>query len=372
MYDFQKLKAALFVLLWILSAVHLCPGDIAEKRLPENIEIETQALPETTSIGSPVQIELKITAPAGYAIVIPEPGQTVGDFHILEFTPVSRTGSKGADTEETNTAAEQAAELQHFKSRFVVTVYKTGTFSFSGIPLYITDPSGKKQEYSIPPTDVTIGSVLTNGDTRIRDLKAQAEIPEQIQWWPWILAAVAACILASGAWYARRKYKNRTVAPPPGAPGARNPFEQAESDLRELIARRLPEKNRAKMFYVLLAEIVKRILESAYGIRTVEQTTIEIMQSLQSRSGLEEEKIEDIEPLLRQCDIVKFAKYIPAEEENEAASESAFRILNRAREYAGNREQDSWRPEVTRQSRQPGSNPPGSSAGTVTDYNYRE
>ena len=107
----------------------------------------------------------------------------------------------------------------------------------------------------------------------------------------------------------------------------RDPFEKAESDLKNLVARNLPGRGQTKKFYVLLSEIVKRILEAAYGIQTAEQTTIEIMESLDRQPGLPRENREIVESFLLRCDIVKFAKYVPSEGENNAAVENAFHIL---------------------------------------------
>ena len=118
----------------------------------------------------------------------------------------------------------------------------------------------------------------------------------------------------------------------PSAP-TQDPFEQAELDLRELIARNLPGNGHTKKFYVLLSEIVKKILEAAYGIHTAEQTTIEIMDSLHRQSGIKQDSLEVVESFLLQCDIVKFAKYIPLKNENDHAAENSFRILAQSREH---------------------------------------
>ena len=115
---------------------------------------------------------------------------------------------------------------------------------------------------------------------------------------------------------------------------AQDPLDIAESELRDLISLNLPENGRTKMFYVLLSEIVKRILEAAYGIATAERTTIEIIGSLNRHSGLSRQTPETVQSLLLQCDIVKFAKYIPSKSENDHSTEEAFRILDQARKYS--------------------------------------
>ena len=109
-----------------------------------------------------------------------------------------------------------------------------------------------------------------------------------------------------------------------------DPYELAESELRDLVARRLLERGLVKQFYVMLTEIIKRILEARYAIQTAEKTTSEIITALQDGSG-RPAKLQDlrrIESLLAACDLVKFAKYIPSKTEHEDAVESAFEILS--------------------------------------------
>ena len=262
---------------------------------------------------------------------IPEPAQQTGDFFILEFFPVSIVPISDRSEKETQFSGRQGDQSQRYRAGIVAAVYKTGTFTFPGIPVYITDDRGHKTELESPPVDVEIQSTLTGNDTDLRDLKKQADIQGEVPWLRWILIAAAACILGAAAWFVRRKFRATKPEIPPIPAG--DPLDPAESELRNLIALNLPENGQTKKFYVRLSEIVKRILEAAYGIATAERTTIEIMESLHGNSGLDREIREAVQSLLIQCDLVKFAKYIPSKSENDHAAEEAFRILARAREY---------------------------------------
>ena len=197
--------------------------------------------------------------------------------------------------------------------------------------MYVTDGRGHKTELKSPSVDVEIQSTLTGNDSDLRDLKKQAVIPGEVPWLSWILLAAAACILGAAAWFVRRKFRKNTSEIP--SVEAQDPLDLAESELRNLIALNLPENGQTKKFYVRLSEIVKIILEAAYGIASVERTTIEILESLHGNSGFDREIREAVQSLLIQCDLVKFAKYIPSKSENDHAVEEAFRILARAREY---------------------------------------
>jgi hypothetical protein len=320
-----------FIFLKFFLFVSACPGASTQQPFPAGVEIKATANPQTAAVGDRIRIELNITAPQGYRIEIPEPQQQIGDFSVLEFFP----GPDAAQTHKTEQAerANESPETasQHHQAQIIAAIYKTGTFAFPGIPVFITDTDGARTEIRSPSVDIEIRSVLEEDDHALRDLKKQMDIPEKFRWLFWTLIIVSVCILGTAAWFLWRKYRKRPVSAL--SIPARDAFDLAESDLRNLVARNLPENGYTKKFYILLSEIVKRILERAYEIQTAERTTGEIMDSLGRNSGLKQDNLNAIEPFLLQCDVVKFAKYIPSRTENENAAKTAFRILAQAREF---------------------------------------
>jgi hypothetical protein len=111
-------------------------------------------------------------------------------------------------------------------------------------------------------------------------------------------------------------------------------LELAEIELRDLLTRGLLEKGFVKQFYVTLSESVKKMLEGGYGISTTEKTTAEIMHALQNTPAgpAGSQRMERIESLLLECDLVKFAKYMPSREESDAAVTAAFAVLQDCKE----------------------------------------
>ena len=95
-----------------------------------------------------------------------------------------------------------------------------------------------------------------------------------------------------------------------------------------------------KQFYVSISDVVKKILEGGYGVQTAEKTTAEIMEEMHrapfDHAGMagqqaEFRSLELIESLLTACDLVKFAKYIPPQDEGTAAIDRTFRLLENCR-----------------------------------------
>jgi hypothetical protein len=119
---------------------------------------------------------------------------------------------------------------------------------------------------------------------------------------------------------------------PKGEAPAADPIALAEAELRALLGQRLIESGQVKTFYVTLSEIAKRILEAGFGVSTQEKTTPEILESLGERAaaGGAVPAVPRVRRFLEACDLVKFAKYIPAAQENDQAVADAFELLKQA------------------------------------------
>jgi hypothetical protein len=324
----EKRDLLLIALFWIMGLISM-PAD-APGQTPPGVEISVKAAPEIATIGDPIRIDLMVAMPANCRIDVPKPEPQIGDFAILDFFPGPEIPDSGKPGKSTTASPAQGAS-RHHQARIVAAAYNTGNLTFPSIRLKLHTADGKEIEFSSPPVNVEIRSVLNDKNQNLIDLKQQAKIPEQ---WPWLIwgiiaAAVWCLILGIALWIA---LKRRRKHPVPLAPAqAQNLMDILEADLRNLLARGLPESGHEKQFYILLSEIIKKILEAGYAVPTVEQTTSEIMSSLHKQTKLAPEQSELIESFLLRCDVVKFAKYLPSRIEHEAASKDALQILMEAR-----------------------------------------
>ena len=301
--------------------------DIAHAPFPPGVQVRLDASPKVAAIGDPIRLELDILMPMGWRADIPALEKQIGDFFILEFRQEPDTPPSVAPVQNQPQApANQRAQI-------VVAVYKTGTFTFPPVQIRLRTADEKVFTVSSPPAKIEIRSVLAEKDRDLKDLKKQEEIPESVRWMLWATTLLMAVILAAAGWYFWRKRRGHRTLPPPSSPP--DLLEMSESELRALLARGLPEDGSVKEFYVLLSEIVKRILEAGYGIHTAEQTTSEIMESLRDQSGRAPGNMDRIESFLLRCDLVKFAKYIPVKAEHESAAEDARWILESIRRFPG-------------------------------------
>ncbi|MBI4169594.1 MAG: hypothetical protein HY510_06625, partial [Acidobacteria bacterium] len=169
-------------------------------------------------------------------------------------------------------------------------------------------------------------SVLGTGDTRPADIKPPARMPER-RMWPWVLAALG--LLGAGAWLWWRRRRPAVALEAPAVPPL-PPHETAYAELERLLASGLLEKGRIKEFYIDLAEILRRYLEGRYGIDTFERTTFEILEALRA-VRLPVRIAAATAEFLGECDLVKFARYLPAAEETRGTVERAYRLVDETR-----------------------------------------
>jgi hypothetical protein len=297
-------------------------GDIAS--IPPEVKIRMEAHPNAATVGDPVRLDLDITTPPGYQAEVPKPSAQVGDFSIAGF-------SSGPAVNQA-----QAGTLAHHRTQITAAIYKTGKFTFPPLPIKLKTAEGKEIIAASPSVEIEIRSVLTAKDPGLKDLKKQAEIPEPVRWLLWAGLIVLGCLLCAVAWFLwRRRHRN----PVPLTPAqTQDLLDTAEADLRKLLSRGPPDRGMEKQFYIALSEIVKRILEAGYEIHSAEQTTSEIMNSLRDKSILNSESRDQIQSLLVRCDVVKFAKYVPAKTEHDAGSQEALGILAEAKKAVGSRQ----------------------------------
>ena len=160
---------------------------------------------------------------------------------------------------------------------------------------------------------VTIASVLPDSMKDVRALKPPETFPN---YWAWLVPAIVllVVILAWLAWKLARRLRRLHEALPPPLP----PWEEALGALDRLPWRDWLGDGQFKRLYYALSEILKRYLERRYGFDAVEQTTTELLASMRAQKL---PMRDEISRFFARCDLVKYAKTVPPEDEAERALE---------------------------------------------------
>ena len=160
----------------------------------------------------------------------------------------------------------------------------------------------------------------------IFDIKPQKTLPfrlgEITGYIKWTLVALLA--LAALAYAAKRilkRYGKRfsdMFRPAPPLP----PHEAALAALEKLRAQRLWQEGKHKLYYSALTDILRTYIAGRYGVSAMEMTSDEIVEAMRG-VDLPRKSAMDLAQILREADLVKFAKAAPEADGNEAAYRAA-------------------------------------------------
>jgi hypothetical protein len=152
----------------------------------------------------------------------------------------------------------------------------------------------------------------------IRDIKPPMDIPNGWAWLWWglaILAAVAVAIFA-WRWWQKRKAQVPVIPPVP-----------AHVRAKQKLAEALALISQPKPFCTLVSDTARFYLEERFDFHAPERTTEEFLRELAGTKLLLPDQKESLGNFLAGCDLVKFAKYEPAEPELREVHGSAMRLI---------------------------------------------
>lgn len=115
------------------------------------------------------------------------------------------------------------------------------------------------------------------------------------------------------------------------APSRRlSPYDEATGQLKKLEQEKLWQKGEVKKYHSEISDIIRIYLERQFNFPAMEQTTDEILFSVNKY-----EEIRGWDYLLKQilttADLVKFAKYQPLPDENSLSLKNAFEFVEKTK-----------------------------------------
>ncbi|MBL8749165.1 MAG: DUF4381 family protein [Planctomycetes bacterium] len=177
-----------------------------------------------------------------------------------------------------------------------------------------------------PETKITVVTALEGKGAAIEAPGEPFPTPSHAS--RWLVAGVAAAVLAAaGVWWWRRRPRQarhaEEVAVPPHVKALR-----ALARLRD-VPRASPAQVEA--FYVEVSNVLRTYLEERFGLRAPERTTEEFLRELEGGEQLAREHRAELERFLSQCDLVKFAAFVPGEGEHLAVHALALAFVESTR-----------------------------------------
>lgn len=174
-------------------------------------------------------------------------------------------------------------------------------------------------------------TTLTSEEESLRPLKPIFDFARS--YWPYILGGILLLILGHLVTrYLKEQAKRDTFIPQPYREKKFiNPLVELEKHIMDLQSGTAPtNEEEFEKFYVRLADAIRLYLKRVYEFPALEMTTGEIIRELQ-RQRASAELIRDVKKVLRDADMVKFAKFNPASDQVSEAIQTGVDFLETAR-----------------------------------------
>ena len=212
-------------------------------------------------------------------------------------------------------------------SEYLVSSYDSG---FYYVPEFLFETATEKVTSN--PVGLTVNTVQVNEQTD--DINAEKDIMsapfswiELARWSGIGLAAVL--IITIIVLLLMRFVFNKKVTILPETPEVVLPAHVvALQKLEQIKTEKIWQQGQIKQFYTDITDVIREYLSGAYCINAMEMTTDEIVALVKKNKDLDEIRLV-LKDMLELSDLVKFAKFVPLENENEKAVLDAFMIVEK-------------------------------------------
>ena len=278
------------------------------------ISVKATLEPNEILIGQQSTYKLELIQPATEKVSWPQ------------FSDTLATNVQILEKLKTDTAKISDGRIS-ITTEYLVSSYDSG---FYYVPEFLFETATEKVTSN--PVGLTVNTVQVNEQTD--DINAEKNIMsapfswiELARWSGIGLAAVL--IIAIIVLLLMRFVFNKKVTILPETPEVVLPAHVvALQKLEQIKTEKIWQQGQIKQFYTDITDVIREYLSGAYGINAMEMTTDEIVALVKKNKDLDEIRLV-LKDMLELSDLVKFAKFVPLENENEKAVLDAFMIVEK-------------------------------------------
>jgi septum formation topological specificity factor MinE len=289
------------------------------------VQVTTTLAPSEPTIGDEVTLEITVTAAKDVEVLMPEFGEALDRYRILEFVPKQRIEADGSQVSSQKYTLQPVLSGEQSIPPILIEFVdnrpgsKPSPDDFDAYEL-LTD----RIEFSVK--SVVVDSASAELKPPLGELTLNADASSSSRWW---IVAVALIVVAGILLIAVARRARKSVR-------RRNAYELARQRLDRLLSDRRsanPTLN-VDQFYVEISGVIRRYLEDRFEVRAPELTTDEFLQLAAAESELSQEHQQLLGEFLSQADVVKFAGVTATDAEVNHSCELAVRFLEETRENA--------------------------------------
>lgn len=306
----------------------MVPQAVAEEAFIERtnqrgpVTARVKVEPAKPRLGDDITLTLEVEAEKGIELFMPEFGQSLDRFAIVDYLPREKAGPQD------KTIITQRYTLQSPMS------------GEQSIPPLIIEFIDRRPDH--PPTPegedayellterivFEVASVLPKGAAQ--DLKPplgslQPLASSHRATWFW-LPLIVLVVAAPFGWRVWLKWRGKVRQ--------RSAFDISSGRLQAMMTRARPSPEEMDAFFVELSDIIRRYLEDRFQLKAPERTTEEFLDIATGSPDLTAEHRGFLHQFLAYADRVKFARHLPQLEHVDQALAAAEQFLNQTKEVS--------------------------------------
>lgn len=244
-------------------------------------------------IGAEFKLTLKTTVDTSAKVVFPKL-KNIGALEVIRSYPI--------DTIKKNDRYELI-------KKYGLTQFDSGRYTIPSIKILINKKPFLSDSLLVDVANVKVDTL----QQKMYDIKDIVPVENTVgNWWKYLLALVIILGIVALVYVYIKKHQKKKIE----EEIFKTPIEKATSLLNNLEKKELWQKGEIKAYYSELTDIARNYIEEAIEIPAMESTTSELILGLRAASvkkkmTLSQETIENLERVLKQADLVKFAKSKP-------------------------------------------------------------
>ena len=262
--------------------------------MAQTVSVKASINKEKILIGEPIELKLEASVPVGMDAKW-FPLDTLAHFEFIDKGKI--------DTAIT-------ADYKTYHQTITITSFDSGRWAVGALPLEI----GNKQ-YLTDSVTISVAFVNFDASSDYHDIKDILDVQsQQLNYVNWIIAGVALLSIIGIVYFIRRK----ELVPPPvikKVVSKLSPLQEALENLETLRQKDYSANGGVKIFHTQLNDIFRWYLYRKTNMSAMEKTSGELMVQLK-QLNIPNDIFVSLAQTLRMNDAVKFARYQPAEQEN--------------------------------------------------------
>ena len=259
-------------------------------------QVKTSIDSTKIKIGSQANLIIKANVKVKDKVNFPQ-GKNFGQLEVLESYPV--------DT------VKDGARIQLIK-KYGLTQFDSGRYVIPRLPVVINNKTIQTDSLYLEVANIKVDTLKQ----KLYDIKPVATGEGEGFNPMWLLVGfLIYCAVGIGVWWLF--FRKKGAAKEKAAPAIQvTPIEKATAQLKNLEKKDLLQRGEVKEYYSEMSNIARTYIEEAIHIPAMESTTGELIEAMRNavqrrRMSLKPDTFAQLEQILRNADLVKFAKSRP-------------------------------------------------------------